>query len=443
MTGAEPSAGPPPAATRATRFGVPVRYRLIAVTFSLSMLLYVDRVAISTAKGPISAAFGLDDAHFGWVLSAFALGYALLQTPAGALADRLGPRRVLTLVVVGWSCFTGLTGLAWGFGSLLVFRLLFGAAEAGAYPTCARAFYSWLPASERGLAQGINFSGSRLGAALALPAVAWLVTTVGWRPAFLALAAAGVGWAAAWFVWFRDEPEAHPRVSPAERRLIAAGRGEPPAAGHAPLRIAALARSANMWLAMGQYFASNFTFFFCLTWLFPFLQRTYHLEALQTGLLASAPLLGGALGNWVGGAVVDGLYRSGRTRLSRVAPATAGFTLAASGLLASLAFADPLWVVGCLTVAVFGADMTLPPSWALCIDIGRAHSGTVAGTMNMAGNLGSFVTSLAFPYLLILTGSTHPFFVVGAVLNGVAVWLWLRVDVTRPVSGPIAPVEVP
>jgi ACS family glucarate transporter-like MFS transporter len=408
---------------------VAVRHRLIAVTFSLSMLLYIDRVAISTAREPIARAFGLDDVHFGWVLSAFALGYALCQTPAGMLADRAGPRVVLTTIVSVWSIFTALTGLAWNFVSLLICRLLFGAGEAGAFPTCARAFYAWLPASERGLAQGINFSGSRLGAAFALPAVAWLVTTIGWRQAFFALGALGIVWAAGWFAWFRDTPDAHPAVTPEERALIARGRGASATGPVAPIRLSALAGSANMWLAMGQYFASNFTFFFCLTWLFPHLQRTYHLEALRTGLLTSAPLIGGAVGNWVGGALVDALYRSGRVRLSRQLPAAIGFTLAAAGLLASLAFADPIAVVLCLTVAVFGADMTLPPSWALCIDIGRTHAGTVAGTMNMAGNVGSFVTSLAFPYLLVATGSTTPFFVIGATLNLLAVVCWLRMTI--------------
>lgn len=148
--------------------GFPTRYKLIAWTFSLSMLLYIDRVAISTARTPVSEAFNLSDTQFGWVLSSFALGYALFQTPAGLLADRYGARRVLTLIVALWSLFTALTGLAWGFASLLLFRFVFGAAEAGAYPTCARAFYAWLPTAERGLAQGINFSGSRLGAAFAL-----------------------------------------------------------------------------------------------------------------------------------------------------------------------------------------------------------------------------------------------------------------------------------
>src|SRR5688572_26330089 len=196
---------------------MPARVRLVAMTFTLSMLLYIDRVAMSTARAPVSAELALSDTEFGWVLSAFALGYALFQTPSGALADRLGPRVVLTSLVLIWSGFTALTGLATGFGMLLVFRFLFGAGEAGAYPACARAFYNWLPTSERGLAQGINFSGSRLGAAFALPAVAWLVTTAGWRAAFGLLGLVGIVWAAAWWWWFRDTPEAHTGVSAAER----------------------------------------------------------------------------------------------------------------------------------------------------------------------------------------------------------------------------------
>jgi len=417
----------------ATAGAVPTRYKLIAVTFSLSMLLYIDRVAISTARNPVSEAFGLTDTQFGWVLSAFALGYALFQTPAGALADRYGARIVLAAVVGLWSVFTALTGIAWSFASLLLFRFLFGAAEAGAYPTCARAFYAWLPAGERGLAQGINFSGSRLGAAFALPAVAWLVMAAGWRRAFLMLGAFGVVWAATWFAWFRNTPDEHGGVSEAERQLIQRGRPASTSAATAAIGLGALVRSANVRLAMGQYFASNFTFFFCLTWLFPYLQRTYRLEALQTGLLAAVPLLGGAIGNWVGGAIVDSLYRRGRWRESRQYAAIAGFVLSAAGLLASPAFQTPLPAVLCLTIAMLGSDMTLPPSWAFCIDIGRANAGAVSGTMNMAGNIGSFVTSLAFPYLLAMTGSTTPFFVLGAVLNLMAAWLWTRARPDVPV----------
>jgi ACS family glucarate transporter-like MFS transporter len=414
--------------------GIPTRYKLIAVTFSLSMLLYIDRVAISTARTPISEAFSLSDTQFGWVLSAFALGYALFQTPAGAFADRHGARRVLTLIVALWSLFTALTGLAWSLATLLLFRFLFGIAEAGAYPACARAFFSWLPPAERGLAQGVNLSGSRLGAAFALPAVAWLVMVAGWRRAFIALGAVGILWAAGWYAWFRNTPEEHPAVSPVERELIRRGRAASvsPVLSAPPMRV--LLRSTNMRIAMAQYFASNFMFFFCLSWLFPYLQRTYQLQAMRTGLLASLPLVGGALGNWVGGAVVDSLYRRGRWGESRRYPAILGFILSSSGILASLAFDSPLPAVLCLTVAMFGSDMTLPSSWAFCIDIGRANAGTVSGTMNMAGNLGSFVTSLAFPYLLAFTGSTTPFFVLGAGMNLGAAWLWTRARPDVPIA---------
>jgi ACS family glucarate transporter-like MFS transporter len=412
----------------------PVRYRLIGLTFALSMLLYVDRIAISTARGPITSELGLSDTQFGWVLSAFALGYALFQTPAGLVADRFGARVALTTVVTLWSVFTALTGLARSYLPLLLYRFLFGAGEAGAYPTCAKAFYNWLPVEERGLAQGINFSGARLGAAFALPAVAWLVGAAGWRLSFYLLGGIGILYAAAWWWWFRDLPEEHASVSPAERTLIAERRAAvSKEAAASPLRASALFGSANVWIAMGQYFASNFTFFFCLTWLFPYLQRTYGLQAMQAGLLSSAPLIGGAFGNWVGGSVVDLLYRRGRWQLSRQLPAVVGFALAAAGLLGSLV-ADGMYAkVLLLAIAIFGADMTLPPSWAFCIDIGRNHAGTVAGTMNMAGNLGSFVTSLAFPYLLIATGSPVPFFVVGATLNAGAAILWMRARPDRAV----------
>ena len=93
------------------------------------------------------------------MLSAFALGYALFQTPTGMLADRYGPRLVLAAVVVVWSAFTGLTGAVAGLAALLVVRFLFGAGEAGAFPGMARAIYAWIPMRERGLAQGVNFSG--------------------------------------------------------------------------------------------------------------------------------------------------------------------------------------------------------------------------------------------------------------------------------------------
>jgi ACS family glucarate transporter-like MFS transporter len=399
------------------------RHRLIFVTFTLAWLLYIDRIAISTAKGSITGAFHLSDTQFGWILSAFALGYALSQIPAGAIVDRFGPRLVLALIVAVWSLFTGLTGLAFSFVSLLIIRTLFGMAEAGAWPACARAFYSWLPPGERGFAKSVNMSGSRLGSAFALPAVAWLITALGWQAAFGVLAAAGLIWATGWYLWFRDTPEEKHGFGNEERAFLAANRGGSNEVEPA-LPLAQLFRLPNIWLMMGQYFASNFTFFFCLTWLFPMMQKTYHLDAVTTGLYSSIPLLCGAAGAWSGGAAGDALWRRGFGTSARKWPAMFGFALSAAGVVAALYCTTPLAMAVVLGVAMYGSDMTLPTSWALCIDVSKNHSGAMGGAMNMAGNLGSFVTSLAWPYLLAATGSTTPFFIAAAVLNVLGVLLW-------------------
>jgi ACS family glucarate transporter-like MFS transporter len=142
----------------------------------------------------------------GMVFGALALGYALAQTPLGWFADRFGPRLALAVVVTAWSALTALTGAAWSLASLVTIRFLFGVGEAGAFPESARAICNWLPAGERGRANGVLFSGSRLGAAVSFPLLAWMLTEWHWRSAFLILGSLGVAWASVWLLWFRDHP---------------------------------------------------------------------------------------------------------------------------------------------------------------------------------------------------------------------------------------------
>jgi ACS family glucarate transporter-like MFS transporter len=415
---------------------MPRRYVLVLGTFLLSVLLYVDRACISAAKDTIADDLSLTERQMGWVLSAFALGYALCQTPAGWLADRWGPRSLLTAIVAIWSLFTGLTAAAFNFVTMVLTRLLFGAGEAGAFPGIARASYSWIPMQERGLVQGINFSGSRIGAACALPTVAAMIELIGWRLSFVVLMVVGLVWAVFWYAWFRNDPSEHSGIEEDELDFILATRQQPEQeAKSSSISASIVARSTNMWLICCQYFSSNFTFFFCLTWLLPHLKKTYSLELVEAGIYSSAPLLCGALGNWFSGWLVDQLYRKNRWVLSRRVPAIVGFAIAAIGIVGSVYAGSALSSMVWYSIAIFGADMTLAPSWSFCIDVGKKDSGVVSGTMNMAGNLGSFVTSLAFPYLAAWTASYTPFFFVAAGLNVAAIFAWLFVDPRRPLQG--------
>ncbi|MEM6779792.1 MAG: MFS transporter [Planctomycetota bacterium] len=293
---------------------MPVRFLLIVGAFVISVLMWVDRACISAAKGDMQNDLGMTDTQMGWIMSIFALGYALFQVPSGKMADRYGPRKVMSVVVLVWSLFTALTGVVRGFVPLMGLRFLFGMGEAGGYPTLARAFTNWLPMNERGITNSISFSGGRLGAALAMPGVVWLIAALGgWQQTFWFFGVIGIGFAVVWFVLFRDVPESHFAVSQREADYIVQSRSpatdsaDAPETSDRPIAFTEMLRSKNMLMLMFQYVAHNFTFFFTVTWFFPYLKETYSLTQEQTGWYAAAPLLCGVVGNWLAGFTVDRL----------------------------------------------------------------------------------------------------------------------------------------
>jgi len=413
----------------------PLRVILALGTFLLTVNLYIDRAAISAAKENIIEDINISDTQFGWILAIFALGYSIFQTPFGYFADRKGPRLSISIVTTVFSILSMLTGTVRNFFSMLIVRFMFGAGEAGEFPGLSKVVFNWFPIKERGIIQGLNFSGSRLGAAFALPVVAWMITEIGWRNSFYIIGGVGLILAVCWYLFFRDHPDESKLIHPKERDMILSQRQPPASEKGSKLPFNTIIKSGNVWKAMIQYVCSNFTFYFTLGWMFPYLQDKYSLGGVETGLYAMVPLIAGAVGNWTSGFLVDGIYRKGNWVGSRRIPAIIGFSLTAIGIVALPYVNTPLASIIFLSIAIFGADMTLSPSWSFCVDIGKEHAGAVSGTMNMAGNfLGAFVTMLAFPYLLAWTGSHNPFFFVCFGLAILAIILWTSMRPDKPLE---------
>jgi MFS transporter, ACS family, glucarate transporter len=393
----------PPAAAR-------IRWLVLFALVLLAFLTIIDRVCISAAKNDIAAELAIPDQTFGVIFGAFAVGYAVLMVPSGWAADRLGPRRFLALIVAAWSVFTLATGFASAVPLLIAIRILFGAAEAGAFPTAARAIYAWLPPHERGLALGLLNTGSRVGAAIGLSLMSAAIVALGWRLAFWLLGAVGLIWAVWWLSWYRDNP-AHAHAP------VPAGSRE-----GGPLL------SKNSVFVMLQYFCSNFTFFLCFSWLLPYLRQQFHLPPNQAALYASIPLYCGALATWTSGMAVDALFRRGYWNLSRRLPAIFGYVLAAICLIAASRFDSVGPFILCFSLTTFGVDFTLSPSWSASSDLGGKRTGTLSACMNMLGSAGSFASSVVFPWLLARTGSVTAYFALAAALNVAAVILWWRIQ---------------
>lgn len=404
------------------------RWTVVCTLVVVSFLTILARIGISGAKVEMARDLGIGDLTFGLVFGAFAFGYAVFMVPCGLLADRWGPRKSLALSVFFWSVFTLCTGLAYGIAALVAIRFLFGLAEAGVFPQATRALHNWTLPRDRGLALGLLNMGSRLGAAVGLVLAPVCVAWLGWRQSFVLLGVFGVLWAGIWFWWFRDEPateaNGHPStvISPPARNI-------PAIKEQFPWR--AFLESPNFYLILYQYFASQFTFFVCFSWLLPFLRTRYGLTSNAAGIYSSIPLCCGAVAMWGGGTAVDWIYRRGRWRLSRRLPAMLGFGLATASVLAAPFMPSPRWFVACFALATFGLDLTVSCSWPVCCDVGGGYSGTLSAAMNTMGALGSLASSMLFPLLLGWTGNSRTYFYLAAFLNVVALGCWKYIEPAR------------
>ncbi len=408
------------AANRATR----VRYGVVAMAVLLAMVTYLDRVCISRLAPQIMDDLHLSEHQMNFVFSSFALAYALFEIPTARWADRRGTRLVLTRIVAWWSAFTIATAGAFNFVSMVATRFLFGMGEAGAWPCVTSTFARWIPAKERGTIQGIFFMGAHISGGLTPLMVTALMGFLHWRMIFVLFGMVGFVWAAAWYLWFRDDPSQHPQVNESERDLILAGRA-PVTAHHASWQYwVRLATHRNTWPLCLMYIGNVSAYFFCVTWFPTYLKERFELSEWQVGIAAGMPLTVSVLGDLFGGLATDRLTRRFGLRMGRSGLGAFAYALAGLSMFFAAASGKPWICVPLLSFAVAAAMFTLGAAWATCIDIGGSHSGVVSATMNTAGN----GTAMVFPFLAIFLKDYFgtwdaPLYTMSAVFFvGVACW---------------------
>ena len=316
-----------------------VRWFLVFWLFVLSAVSYLDRVNISIAGGSIVDAYHLTDVQLGKVFSALVAGYALFQTLGGYLADRFGPRRILTLGVVWWGIFTALTALVPANinNALLLFvlvRFSLGAGEAVIYPAANQFIARWIPVRERGIANGWIFAGVGAGAGLSPPLITYLMTHYGWRSSFWVCAIIGFAAGAVWFVAARDNPSEHPRVSRGELEEIQSGltvTNNPTAIPDAPpARVLwkRVVRSREVWAVTVSYFCYGYVAWIFFSWFFRYLVKVRGLDLKASSLYSMLPFLAMLVCCLVGGTVNDRLTKWRGPRLGRCGVAAVGMAVA-------------------------------------------------------------------------------------------------------------------
>lgn len=393
------------------------------------MITYLDRVCFSTTAGVMSQELGLSLEEIGLAGSCFVLGYVLFEIPGGWLADRFGARLMLTRIVIWWSAFTALTGIAWNLGSLVAIRFLFGCGEAGAFPGATSAIARWFPRNELARAQSIVMFGSRIGFAMTSWIVIALMTSYGWRAVYWIFAVLGLVWAVGWSQWFRDTPEQHPSVGPTELAHIQEQR----AASGQEARIpwGALLASRNVWALCGMYSGYTWGLYFYIQWLPTYLEQARDLELPEIGPMAAAVLLSGALANLSGGWLSDKLAPRLGIRAARRLPAVAGLVAAGVFLALAATVESDILALVYLGLSFGSAELILAVTWATCLDIGGSAAGVVSGTMNSLGQTGGALAPWLIGMMVDRTGTWELPLLVSAAYYGVSALLWLAIEPGR------------
>ncbi|RQQ52106.1 MFS transporter [Burkholderia stagnalis] len=397
-----------------------IRWAMIFMCFLANVINFIDRANLAIAAPSIRAELGLDAVGMGLVLSAFFWTYAFLQLPAGWFIDKVGVRVSLALAVGWWSAFTVATGAARGLAQLVGVRLMLGVGEAAAIPSFAKVAFNWFPRSERGLASSIFDSGSRVGSALSLPLVAWLISLVGWRGSFVITGGIGIVWALAWRFIYRD-PERYRAIAPDAVDALLAQRGAPaaaPAADGAKVSWLDLFRYRTIWGMMIGLFCLNFAIYFFITWFPSYLLQSRGFSLASLGTWGMLPALLAIPGGWLGGYVSDSLFRRGwSATAARKTCLVLGMLMSSS--IALSAFVENVWA--CLALfALAYASLSFAGAnvWTLVGEVAPtpAHVASIGGIQNFAGNLaGIFITTFTGVMLSITKGSfAVPLAVAGA-----------------------------
>jgi len=423
-----------------------IRYFLAFWLFVLSGVAFLDRTNISIAGLEISREYGLGNQRLGWIFSAFLIGYAGFQLPAGWLAARFGPRKVLTLGVIWWGVATALTAMlptdiAHAVLLLIAIRFALGAGEAVIYPAANQFVARWVPLEERGLINGLIFAGVGAGSGLTPPLLAWIIKNQGWRAAFWFSAIVGLIAGAIWWYAARDTPEEHPAVSPAELRHIRDGLtfGSTPA----PSRSSEPASTGISWSAifhrrdlpalMIGYFSFGYIAWIFFSWFFLYMNQARGFDTKSSAFYTMFPFLAMTIFCLAGGALSDRLTLRYGLRVGRCGLASVALLATAVFLVVGSQVSNPQ-LAGIILACGAGAMYLSQSSfWSVSNDIAGRSSGVFSSMVNMGGQIGGALTASLTPWIAQRFGWTTSF-AVAATLAVIGAVCWLIVHPERPLD---------
>jgi ACS family sodium-dependent inorganic phosphate cotransporter len=414
------------------------RHTLTVLMMLAAAIGYSDRVNMSVAAVAMQQHFAWSQTMKGAVMAAFFVGYLGFMLVGGFLAARYGGRRVLGYAVLWWSAWTLLTPLAahTSLQALIGARIAIGAGEALLFPAVYEMASRWVPRNEYTRMTSITGSGIPLGTVVGLLGTGWLLTRFDWPSAFYSFGVVGLAWCVVWFVMAHDRPDLDPRVSPAERELIA--REAEPARSTSDGSWRALLRHRAAWALFAAHFANTWTLYVLLSWLPSYLREVQHMSIGAAGIWSAGPWMSMFLMMYAGAGVTEWLIR----RTSSVAAARK--LMQAIGLLGSGALLlsvqalplSPTLVLAVLCVASGLLGLGWSGFSANYLDIAPRHSAMLFAIGNTFGTIPGVVGVTITGWLIDVTGTYTAAFALAAGISVAATLVFAVFGRGRPLLAP-------
>jgi MFS transporter, ACS family, glucarate transporter len=414
-----------------------IRWLVVLILSIASFISYILRTNVSIAGDAMIADLGLTHIQFGFVLSAFAWGYALFQFPGGILGNVIGLRKTTTIISVCWAVLTLLTGFVPGKGDasgqsilifLIVLRFLVGATHAPIFPVVGGTIGNWFPIANWALPNGVITTGLNLGAAATAPLIVALMVW-GWRGSFFLTAPLGILTAVIWWRWIRDYPAEHPAISVSEVQLIEANRTPPLDLKKEKNTWKIVLKNRQVLLLTLSYFCMNYFFYLIFNWFFIYLSDIRKVPLQQAGYLTAFQYVIGSFGAILGGFLCDRFAKRFGARWGyRLLPLPC-LVLASIFVIAGAFVQNTYAAVAFLALCSGLTQLADPVYWAAIVSVAGRHATAAGGVLNTGGNVVGGIGAILVPVI------AHRFGWATAIASGsiftlsaALLWLVIRAD---------------
>ncbi len=383
-----------------------LRFWMVGWLFCLVALAIMDRVNMGIAAPLIMKELSIPAGSMGIIMSAFTLGYAISNFPAGFFIQKYSCRRVMVGIVGFWSVMTIMTGFAGSFVSLLIIRVLFGIGEGPIAPTNTAIINNWMLPKERGLASGMWLTAVPVGTIFGSIFSAGLATHYGWRWIFFVFGFAGfIFMFLSWFI-VRDRPSEHNACTTAEREKIEKAIEEYSGSktdddDKAPgMTFMQLITNKVGWMVFGIFFVLYCFIWANVNWMPTYFMKTRGVSLMTSGYYTSIPWVCAILGPLSIG------WLSDHSKMERSVWIALSLFLAVPAIIVAINIQS---VIGCLagfsiaTYLCYGSIsvlFTIPMEMFKGSDVGK-----IAGMMLSGSSLGGMTGAILVGYVLEYTGS--------------------------------------